>query len=106
MGPITANKPNISWDLLPCHLQNGADITNYTIQYSRTSGGEAQNISSSDNRVNCGVESGGPYRCLLPSSLFTSGVLYSFQVAAVNKYYGTGPFSGPLIGVSIVVDVL
>ena len=96
-GPTTANKQNISWDLLPCHLQNGADITGYIIQYSPTSGGEAQNISSSDSRVNCGVESGGPYRCSLHSSLFTLGVSYSYQVAAVNSY-GVGPFSGQVIG--------
>ena len=93
MGPTTANKRNISWDLLPCHLQNGADITGYIIQYSPTSGGVAQNISSSDSRVDCSVESGGPYRCLLPYSLFATGVPYSFQVAAVNRY-GAGPFSG------------
>ena len=95
-GPITSNKQNIFWDILPCHLQNGADITGYIIQFSPTSGGEAQNISSSDSQVDCGVESGGRYSCLLPSSLFTTDVPYSFQVAAVNSY-GTGPFSGQVI---------
>ena len=93
MELTTANKQNISWDLLPCHLQNGADISGYIIQYNRTSGSAARNISSSDSRVGCGVKSGGPYRCLLPSSLFTTEVPYSFQVAAVNSY-GAGPFSG------------
>ena len=96
VGPDSSlqGRVNISWDLLPCHLQNGADITGYIIQYNITSGGEAQTISSSDNRVDCGVESGGHYRCLLPSSsLFTTEVPYSFQVAAVNRY-GAGPFSG------------
>ena len=96
-GLTITSKQNISWDLLPCHLQNGADITGYIIQYSPTSGGEARNISSSDSRVDCGVESGGNYRCLLASSLFTIGVSYSFQVAAVNSY-GTGPFSNQVIG--------
>ena len=49
--------------------------------------------------MDCGVESGGPYRCLLPSSLVTTGVSYSFQVAALNRY-GAGPFSGTVIGMS------
>ena len=50
-------------------------------------------MSSSDSRVDCGVESGGHYRCLLLSSLSTTEVSYSFQVAAINRY-GAGPFSG------------
>ena len=47
--------------------------------------------------MDCGVESGGRYRCLLSSSLFTHQVPYSFQAAAVNRY-GAGPFSGQVIG--------
>ena len=88
---------NISWDLLPCHLQNGADITGYIIQYSSTSGGVAQNISNSDSLVDCGVESGGRYRCLLPFTMSTTVVSYPFQVAAVNRY-GVGPFSDHVVG--------
>ena len=98
-GPYTSSltRVNISWDLLSCHLQNGAAITGYIIQYSPTSGGAAHNISSSDSQVDCGVESGGRYRCSLPYSLFTTEVSYSFQVAAVNRY-GTGQFSEQVIG--------
>ena len=101
VGPDSSSqgRVNISWDPLPCHLQNGADITGYILQYSPTSGGEVQNISSSDrdNRVDCGIESGGPYRCLLYFALSTTEVSYSFQVAAVNRY-GASPFSGQAIG--------
>ena len=101
MGPRTSNNLNISWDLLPCHLQNGADITGYIIQYGPTFGGEAQNVSRSDSQAYCGVESGGPYKCLFSDSVLdtTTGVSYTFQVAAVNRY-GAGPFSDPVIGVS------
>ena len=84
----------ISWDLLPCHLQNGADITGYIIQYSSTSGGEAQNVSNA--QMTCGQESGGPYRCLIAGSLlFIPSQTYTFRVAAINSY-GVGPFSGPV----------
>ena len=84
---------NISWDLLPCHLQNGADITGYIIQYSLIPGGEAQNVSNSD--MICGQESSGPYRCLIAGRLFISSQTYTFQVAAINNY-GVGPFSYPI----------
>ena len=97
LGPRTANKQNISWDLLPCHLQNGADIIGYIIQYNRTSDGRAQNISNSNSRVECVVESGDHYRCLLSFALTTTVFPSSFQVSAVNRY-GAGPFSGPVIG--------
>ena len=86
---------NLSWNPLPCHLQNGADITGYIIQYSLTSGGEERNISSSDHHLLCYQESGGPYRCLVPSSLFSTSQTYMFQVAAINSF-GVGPFSGPV----------
>ena len=105
--PTVQNKLNISWDLLPCHLQNGADITDYVIQYNRTFGGEAQNIysSSSDNGVTCAKVSGGRYGCLIPEALFISASSYTFQVAAINRY-GDGPFSDPVnteIGVQSIL---
>ena len=85
---------NISWDPLPCLLQNGADITGYIIRYSPTSGGEARNVSSA--QMTCGQESGGPYRCLIAGSLlFIPTQIYAFQVAAINSY-GNGPFSDPV----------
>ena len=62
-------------------------------QYSPTSGGEAQSVSSSDHRLLCDQESGGPYRCLVSSSLFSTNQTYMFQVAAINRF-GVGPFSG------------
>ena len=37
---------NISWDPLPRHLQNGADVTSYTIQYTPKSTGITAKISS------------------------------------------------------------
>ena len=90
---VFVGKVNISWDRLPCHLQNGADITGYIIQYSPTSGGEAQNVSSA--QMICDQESGGPYRCLIAGSLFIPTQTYTFQVAAINSY-GVGPFSDPV----------
>ena len=99
VGPTVQNNLNISWDLLPCHLQNSADITDYVIQYNRTFGGEAQNIiisNSSDNRVTCAEVSGGRYGCLILETLFSSTSTHIFQVAAVNRY-GVGPFSDPII---------
>ena len=107
IGPPTSlagrvqGRVNISWDPLPCHLQNGADVTdtNYIIQYTRLPTGVPRNISVSDNGVNCLQESGGPYSCVVSSSLrFTSGVTYSFQVGAQN-IYGVGSFSNPVIAV-------
>ena len=32
---LTQGRLNISWDPLPCHLQNGADIIAYTIKYTQ-----------------------------------------------------------------------
>ena len=90
---------NISWDSLPCCLQNGADITSYIIQYTRLETGTPRNISSSDSRlgIHCRQVAGGPYSCLADESLFLtgSGETYSFQVAARN-HFGTGSFSNPV----------
>ena len=90
------NTPNlrlsISWDPLPCHLQNGADITDYFIQYNVTSTNEVKIISTSDDRLSCRQEPVGPYRCYFTSSLLLEDLFYTFQVAAVNGY-GVGPFS-------------
>ena len=87
---------NISWDPLPCYLQNGADIFHYTIQYTHLSTGVATDISSSSNRLECRQESGGPYSCLAAPSLFLPRVTYSFQVAAQNVH-GIGSFNDPVI---------
>ena len=96
VGPAAQSKLNLHWDPLPCHLQNGADITGYTIQYRPTSGGEAQNVSST--QMTCGQESGGPYRCIIAGSLFNPFQMYTFQVAAINDY-GIGPFSDPVLAI-------
>ena len=92
---------NISWDPLPCHLQNGADITDtdYIIQYTSLTTGIPRNISVSDTGVDCLQESGGPYSCVVATGWrFISRVTYSFQVAAQN-IYGVGSFSNPVIAV-------
>ena len=94
----TQGRVNISWDPLPCHLQNGADITGtgYIIQYTSLTTGVPRNISISDTGVDCLQESGGPYSCVVaPGLYFTSRVTYSFQVAAQNSY-GVGSFSNPV----------
>ena len=100
-SPESLGKVNISWDPLPCHLQNGADITDtdYIIQYTRLPTGVRRNISVSDTGVDCLQESDGPYSCVIATGLcFISGVTYSFQVAAQN-IYGVGSFSNPVIAV-------
>ena len=90
---------NISWDPLPCHLQNGANIRDYIIQYTILPGGQPKLIySSTDSKVKCRQEPGGPYSCLAASSLFIPRVTYSFQVAAQNSF-GVGSFSNSVITV-------
>ena len=84
---------NISWDPLPCHLQNGADVTGYIMQYTSLSTGISSSYSESD--VECSQEVGGPYSCVVAESLIPSNHAYSIQVAAVNRY-GDGPFSEPI----------
>ena len=94
----TQGRVNISWDPLPCHLQNGADVTDtdYIIQYTRLTTGVPRNIFVFDTGMDCLQESSGPYSCVVAAGLrFTPGVTYSFQVAAQN-IYGVGSFSNPV----------
>ena len=99
VGPSTTpqhlGRVNISWDYLPCYLQNGADISAYIIQYTCSPNGVPSNISSSDSRLLCCQEPGGPYSCVVAFSLLIPGVTYSFQVAA-QITYGVGSFSDPV----------
>ena len=94
----TQGKLNISWNPLPCHLQNGADVTVYNIQYTQLPDGRPNIIVSTDSRVECHQEPGGPYSCLAASSFFSGHVTYSFQVAAENTF-GVGSFSNSVITV-------
>lgn len=89
---------NISWKLLPCLRQNGADIIDYVVQYNPTSGGDlaARNLSSLESfGIICSHISDNRYSCLLSCLLFISEG-YSFQVAAKNRH-GVGPFSVPVL---------
>ena len=91
---------NISWKPLPCHLQNGADITSYNIRYrlASDSGDRVQTLSSVSKGLDCGQEPGGPYRCLtkiLNDSIhLMQNQKYTFQVAAANGF--VGPYSDPV----------
>ena len=98
LGDQTQGKVNISWDPLPCHLQNDADVTVYKIRYTRLPAGEPNIIVSTDRRVECRQESGGPYSCLAVASFFIPHVTYSFQVAAQNSF-GVGSLSNSVITV-------
>ena len=94
-GPSAA--VNISWNPLPCLRQNGANITDYIVQYSPTSGGDlaARNLSALESfDIICGHISDSCYSCLLSCLLFLSEE-YSFRVAAKNRH-GVGPFSVPV----------
>ena len=97
VGPSTSlqhqGRVNISWNPLPCHLQNGADIS-YIIEYTNLSTGVSRNISRPDRE--CRQEPGGPYSCVVAASLFIPNVTYSFQVAAQNVY-GIGSFNIPIL---------
>ena len=86
---------NISWDPLPCHLQNGADVTSYTIQYTPKSTGIAAKISSFRSDVECSQEVSGLYSCVVAESLIPSNQAYSIQVAAQNNYC-EGSLSDPI----------
>ena len=88
----------ISWNILPCLLQNGANVSDYIIRYSPTLGGDlaARNLTATNSfNVICGAAAGGRYSCLLSRMLFHSVRSYSFQVAATNRY-GVGRFSTPV----------
>ena len=98
LGDRTQGKVNISWDPLPCHLQNDADITVYNIRYTQLPAGEPNTIVSNHSKVECCQEPGGPYSCLVASSFFIPHVTYSFQVAAQNSF-GVGSFSNSVITV-------
>ena len=106
VGPSTSpqhqGRVNISWDPLPCHLQNGADVTSYIIQYTRLSTGVITRINSFHSDVQCSQEVSGLYSCVVAESLIFSYQGYSIQVAAVNNY-GDGSFSDP-INVSLPVS--
>ena len=91
----TQGRVNISWDPLPCHLQNGADVTVY-IRYTQLPEGGTNIIDSTDSKVECHQEPGGPYSCLAASSFFIPHVTYSFQVAAQNSS-GVGSYSNSVI---------
>ena len=101
VGPSTSSQQlgrvNISWDPLLCHLQSGANISRYIIQYTHLPTGVATNISSFDDRLICDQESDGPYSCVVATytPLFIAGETYSFQVAA-RSAYGVGSFSNPV----------
>ena len=94
----TQGKLNISWDPLSCHLQNGADVRFYNIQYTQLPAGGSNIIFSTNSKVECHQEPGGPYSCLAASSFFSGHVTYSFQVAAQNTF-GVGSFSSSVITV-------
>ena len=95
ISPQHQGRVNISWDPLPCHLQNGADVTGYIIQYTRLSTGVVTRISSSHGGVECSQEVGGPYSCVVAESLIQNNDVYSIQVAAQNNY-GEGSYSDPI----------
>ena len=92
---LTQGRLNISWDPLPCHLQNGADIIAYTIQYTQLSTGVAATVSNRHTSFLCGQESGGPYLCRVVYTFFSRNQTYTFQVAARSNK-GVGSFSDPI----------
>jgi hypothetical protein len=93
--PQYQGRVNISWDPLPCHLRNGADVTGYIILHTRLSTGVTTRISSSRRDVECSQEVGGLYSCVVAEWLISSNQAYSIQVAAGNSY-GEGSFSDPI----------
>ena len=98
VGPSSSphqGRVNISWDPLPCHLQNVADINGYTIQYTHLSTGMTTQIYSFHEDVQCSQEVGSPYSCVVAESPIPSNQAYSFRVAVHNDY-GHGSFSDPI----------
>ena len=99
VGPSTSphlGRVNISWDPLPCHLQNGDAITSYIIRYTHLSTGVVSQITSFHRSLQCSQEVGGLYSCVVTESLLiSSNQSYNFQVSAQNNY-GDGPFSDPI----------
>ena len=112
LEPQPYGQLNISWEILPCHLQNGADITYYVLQYNRTLDGYVQKLNTSTrcnpySGVRCGAGTGGRYTCSLSAStMFLGSLVYSLQVAAVNSYGEIGPFSNELIWTSDIQSML
>ena len=106
IGPSTSpqhqGRVNISWDPLPCHLQNGADVTSYIIRYTCLSTGVTIRINSFHSGVNCSQEVGGFYSCVVAELLIPGNQAYSIQVAAVNSL-GDDSFSDP-INISLSVS--
>ena len=101
-SPQDQGRVNISWDPLPCHLQNGADVTSYIIQYTRLSTGVTIRISSFFSDVQCSQEVGDLYSCVVAESRIPSNQAHSIQVAAVN-INGDGLFSNP-VNISLPVS--
>ena len=96
--PEYLGRVNISWNLLPCHLQNGADISSYIILYTRLSTGVTTRISSSRSSgqsLECSQEFDGLYSCVVATLLIPNDQAFSIQVAAQNNN-GDGPFSDPI----------
>ena len=101
---MAQGRVNISWDPLSCHLQNGADISGYIIQYIQLSTGVTTSFSNHHISYLCGQESGGPYSCRVANSLFRANQMYSFQVAARNSR-GDSSFSDPVSVESIPIPI-
>ena len=98
----------ISWEPLPCHLQNGGDV-GYIIQYSLAGDSEVRSFFTSARtpyiysyesedifslRPSCRLELLGlrMYSCYFTSLMLLEDQTYTFQVAAINGY-GVGPLS-------------